>query len=289
MTVQNDVVERIVIFGQYKTGTTALFYKIRNSLPPTTRILFEPREFMPEPGDESRAVLAKVILGDPACEPDPVRYPTFSDFTKKIYIVRDPRDWLVSGTLFLVQQESAIYNDDALLDTVFELLEQKERAPRRVSICRLLDKILTVLPGYSLKTTTEWITCQHRWLWDFEEGLSDHFVLSYEDFVDGRLDALQAYLGVPLTGRAEVDPVHDHVVRSKRYGDWRHWFTPEDVDYFRPVFESYLERYQYAHDWTLSEQPEIRPEHCSGYVRRTVAKKRPLGGWREGTSQKRHD
>jgi hypothetical protein len=38
---------KIVIFGLAKSGTTALFYKIKNSLPPDTVCLFEPRSFDP--------------------------------------------------------------------------------------------------------------------------------------------------------------------------------------------------------------------------------------------------
>jgi len=268
------VAERIAIYGQYKTGTTALYYLIKNSLSADPRALFEPREYLQESGDEFRDIVAKVILGVPYCEAEPVRYETFRDFARQIYVVRDPRDWLVSGTLFLIQQESAVYDDDELLSTVFDLLVQKERHPLQVSICRILEKILTALPGFSLKTTTEWITGQHRWLFDFEDRLPDCFLLRYEDFVDRQLFELQEYLGFALTGSVRVPPIHDHVVRTKGYGNWRHWFTPEDVAYFKPVFEAYIERYDYSTDWSLHVHPVIRPEHCSAYVRRTVEKKR---------------
>ena len=34
-------------------------------------------------------------------------------FDKKLVLVRDPRDWLVSGTLLLIQQEAHLDEEDA--------------------------------------------------------------------------------------------------------------------------------------------------------------------------------
>ena len=55
----------IAIFGPYKSGTTALFSIVRNSLPDGTRTLFEPEEYVREAEDSERIVLAKVILAVP--------------------------------------------------------------------------------------------------------------------------------------------------------------------------------------------------------------------------------
>ena len=38
---------KIVIYGLAKSGTSALFYKLRNSLPPGTISLFEPTSYGP--------------------------------------------------------------------------------------------------------------------------------------------------------------------------------------------------------------------------------------------------
>src|SRR5690606_15023024 len=85
---------KIVIAGQGKSGTAALFHKIRAAVPDSTRLLFEPRAYEPEPDDGH--VLAKVLIDPPGY----VDFSTFEPFDKKILIVRDPRDNLISRLLY---------------------------------------------------------------------------------------------------------------------------------------------------------------------------------------------
>ena len=85
---------KILIAGAPKTGTTALFYRIKNSLDGGVREMFEPRGYVAEPGDGACHVLAKVLL-DPLIDLD---MESFSSFEKKIGIVRDPRDRLISAS-----------------------------------------------------------------------------------------------------------------------------------------------------------------------------------------------
>jgi hypothetical protein len=265
----------IVIFGQYKTGTTALFYKIKNSLTAEVRTLFEALEYPEEPADGGRVVLAKVILRSPdAADPrGPTRYDTFMGFDKKLYLVRDPRDWLVSGTLFVIQQEARLYNDAEKLGRVMELLRQKEHTPRSVSLRRILDEIMRAANN-SLASLTAWMHRQHEWLLGFEGRLHSHYRIKYEDLIDGAVTGLEEYLEFPLSGSAEVAAEHDHVPRTKQYGNWRDWFVEEDVAYFRPIFVAYLERHGYAPEWQLNESPRIRPEHCTEYVARVIDKRK---------------
>jgi hypothetical protein len=260
----------IAILGQYKSGTTGLFYKIKNSLPLPVRTLFEPYEYVPEPEDTRRGVLAKVILGlvDGA---EAVRYDTFLGFDKKLYLVRDPRDWLVSGTLFLMQE----IHEDRQLNPIMALLRRKEADPRNVSLLEIFDRILRAKPGRSLAQTMQWMTRQVQWLPEFESRLDDYCRIKYEDFVDGRIQEMEDYLGIPLLGSAEVSEEHDHVPRTQRYGDWKNWLVERDVEHFRPVFDAYIRRYGYSTDWSVNDRPVVRPEFCSQYVERLVRKRRP--------------
>jgi len=264
---------KIAIFGMYKSGTTALFYRIKNSLTGDVHALFEPDRYAPEPADLHRWVLAKVILGAPE-RGHRVDYATFLDFDKKLVLVRDPRDWVVSGTLFLIQQVAHLYNDDDKLNRVLELLRQKEHSPKSLPLTRLLDQVVRTDPCQSLAETLEWMKRQYRWVIEFESDLGDHCRIKYEDMVGGHLRGLEDYLGFPLTGAAEVAPEHDHVPRTKSSGDWKNWFLAEDVARLRTVFDEYLRRYEYDLDWSPSEQPVVRPEHCSQYVARVVKKRR---------------
>ncbi len=57
-------------------------------------------------------------------------------------------------------------------------------------------------------------------------------------------------------------------------GDWRHWFTEEDVDLFKPAYLPYMEVIGYdCDDWTLSNNPVIEPEYSSIYIQRLARMK----------------
>jgi hypothetical protein len=126
------------------------------------------------------------------------------------------------------------------------------------------------------------------WTWDrytarFEvaeqlHATYDCYSFKYEDFTDKRLDGISAYLGLdvaPVRSK-NVDVLHGHVVRSATYGDWRNWFVASDIDFFRPMFKTYMDTFGYEDEWTLADAPVIPPETASGYVldRRPVVEAR---------------
>ena len=110
--------QKIVIYGSYKTGTTGLFYKIANSLDGPAKYLFEAQEYKPEVEDLNQWVLAKIIIWLNRQDLLP-KYESFLNFDKAIYLTRDPRDWLVSATLFMIQQEQSLYLNDKKLKIIF--------------------------------------------------------------------------------------------------------------------------------------------------------------------------
>lgn len=263
---------RIAIFGQAKTGTTALFYRIKRALPWSTRTLFEPTAYAPRLLDRWRPLLAKVLLEIPQAS-RPVHYDTFRSFKKRIYLVRDPRDWIVSSTLFLIQEHSTIYMNLDKLSAILELLQRKEADPASLPLLDILEYVLQASKEIALEDALAWIGRYQNWLAQFESELGPHHTLRYEDFVDNRLNELETYLGLSLKEPAEVAPAHGHVVRTKSYGNWKHWLLEEDVRRLRPVFKDYLRRHGYTDNWERAPQPTIRPEHCSEYVVRTVRRR----------------
>jgi hypothetical protein len=65
------------------------------------------------------------------------------------------------------------------------------------------------------------------------------------------------------------------VSRRKAYGDWRHWYTEEDVAFYKPVYLPYMELIGYDRDdWTLSSEPVIESEYASMYIKGLVRKNR---------------
>ena len=79
---------RVVIAGQSKSGTTAL-YSLFRVLLPGHQYLFEPRAYQ---GDE-QDIIIKGIVGISSFE-------GMAHFDTKFLIVRDPRDNLVSRFLY---------------------------------------------------------------------------------------------------------------------------------------------------------------------------------------------
>ena len=265
--------ERIVVFGQYKTGTTAVFSKLKNSLPAGTRTLFEPSRYVAEEGDAERWVLSKTIL-KLSDEQDPVDYASFGDFDRKIFIVRDPRDWLVSMTLFLTQEKPSVYMDSQASERVLGYLRQKEADASALPLRALLEYILSLPPAVGLEEAARRTRALNDWCIEFSEQLQDAYVLRYEDFVDGRLAGLEAYLGRSLSGSGEPDRAYAHVPRTRSHSDWKNWLLEDDVQFFRPIVSDYMRHFGYADDWSLNEQPRVQPAFGSEYVQRVIERKR---------------
>lgn len=274
---------KIVIFGLAKSGTTALFYKIRGSLPGGAVCLFEPRSFDPRAlragrlrrlltGRRPPDVLAKVLPFRPSGGVDAE---SFSSFERQILVVRDPRDRLISRLLYVVYH-SAFYRQDERVCEFLRLLRRKEADPRSVPVRALLETFAE-LNGEQF-SFEGWAAdyAQHsvRAPLDFHDGHPDLFVCKYEDMIDGRLAGLEDYLGLRLSGDGSVPAELGRVVRTKGYGNWRDWFTAGDAEALRPVLRPYLERYYGGDGWELSARPSIPAEFGSGYVERIVNERR---------------
>ena len=277
---------KIVIFGLGKSGTSALFYKIRNSLPAGTISLFEPDRFGPR--EELRARLGMLRRGRAA--PDivakvlpvgrrPVRLRDFDRFGKQVLIVRDPRDRLVSVLLYQSYHASFAHRDEAAAHFL-EWLGRKEADPRGVSLLKLLsvfeslegtgDGLSGWLESYRERAVDGWLR--------FHAERSHLPVFNYEDLVDARFADLERSLGFALAGSATVPPTLRRVVRTKGYGAWRDWFTEEDIEAFRPLLSPFVERYYPGSSWELDSTPRIEPEHASLYARQLMDERRALSG-----------
>ncbi|HEX8282720.1 MAG TPA: sulfotransferase domain-containing protein [Pyrinomonadaceae bacterium] len=278
---------RVVIYGLAKSGTTALFYLIRDSLAPGAVCLFEPRAF--DPRAVKKGLLARLIRG--RREPDvlakvlpfrptePADAASFDGFDKQILLVRDPRDRAVSRLLYGVYNSTFCKRDAPLADFL-DLLKRKEADPRSVSVRELLQTFARLngdefsFDGWAAEQARHSV----RAPLDFHDCHAGLFVCKYEEMVEGRLAALEDYLGLKLSEEVSVPAEHRRVTRSKTHGGWRDWLTPEDVEYLRPVLRPYLGRYYAGADWDLSERPAIPADFGSGYVLRIVNERRAAEG-----------
>jgi hypothetical protein len=264
---------QIVIAGLAKTGTTGLFYKLKNSLPEPARELFETTVYEPKPGDGDRDVLAKILIGRESY----ADYDSFDRFDKKICIVRDPRDRLISSFLYRTYVEPFV-DDEAKCAEFIDLLRQKEADGGSVSVQRLCQKQdeLSGRPAASLRASFDYFVGPLAWVGQFCERHPGYFVYKYEDFVSGEFTALEEYMGFALDGGASVDARVERVARTRGLGDWRNWFLPEDVERLRndKTVTEYMARFGYADDWELPAAPVIKPEHGSQYVERITLEQR---------------
>src|SRR5271156_672070 len=269
---------KILIVGLARSGTTALYFKIRQALPDKTWCLYEPSRFDPSDPGAAPDVLAKILISHTA----DFDYASFHDFDKRILIVRDPRDHLVSRLLYRACSDSKFRQDDTNVARFIDTVRDKEANPRSISLLDLLDRYNALSgqrrasPDASLNAVPRsWATGSYSVALDFHRKHNGLFTYKYEDFVAGNHLAVEQYLGTDLPGgEAAVTAAYGHVARTKSANDWKNWFTEEDVAFFRPHLAAYMRAYGYPDDWTPADEPLIRPEHGSEFVRRSVALRR---------------
>lgn len=266
--IKNSTNSKIVLAGLPKSGTTAMIYKIKNSLD-NVELFFEPQSALID-FDPDKTTLAKILIQRRINRE--VYYSLWKEFTKKILIIRDPRDIIISNLLYLIRH-SNFYNDPEKVNQFISLLREKEKNPRIISLLKVFE-LYDELNG--TVSNFKFVNCIKLDLDNvirFHEENPDYFVIKYEDFIDKNLKDLENYLGFRLLGDSKVDSSLKRVSRTNSYGNWKDWFTEEDIHFFRPIFLEYLEKYSYNDDWKLSKDPKIPKKHCSEYVNMIIEEK----------------
>jgi hypothetical protein len=282
---------KILVEGLSKSGTSALVYKIYNSLPraDTTLLFEEPRcvDYF------SKNVVAKVLIDKPLrhaygpmqCSDPVYDLDSYDDF-KKILIIRDPKDRTVSDKLYRLYHEP-FYSDDLFIRSVVKFLREKEANPGGIlyynfwrfiiEYSRFSNMLLDELPTFEYREFKELL--ENRMLLYIKDH-PDLFILHYEDFIDGKLEPLEEYLGLKLTGEAQVGEGMKRVERTKGYGDYKNWFTPDDIPLFQPIFQQFIDAYPRYDNWSLNDGPDkvLLSKYGSGYVLRLVNERRRFKG-----------
>ncbi|MBK6335984.1 MAG: hypothetical protein IPF60_09520 [Betaproteobacteria bacterium] len=265
---------RVVIVGLGKSGTTALLYAIRGAMPVDAQVLFEPHAYV---ALESPHVAAKVLL-----HPNfPMDDAFFRQFDRVVLLVRDPRDLLISKALYRIYGARGMHGDPAKVDRFVELLRAKEADPGSVPITRI-NALFESLAGLAFRTDDALVRLMNGVV-TFHRAFPECLVYKYESMVAARFEPVAQYLSLPAEAmNPQVPDSLRRVVRSRRAGNWRDWFCPEDVEHYRPLLSGYMERYDYPDDWVLNPEPHIRPEECSEYVLRLDRERRSSPGTSAG-------
>lgn len=252
----------VLIVGMPKTGTSALYASIKQvgGFLPIYEIASAAQvAYLAARADVPR--LAKVLvprLGELG--------PDLSTFDRKVVIVRDPRDVVISWLLYRPFLQGN-HTNAAFIDELVDQLRRKEADPASVSLADLH----AVYERHRLPVTrradyADWFRQQR----DFLDAHPDALLLRYEDYLAGQVDALVDHLGFDISNRAELGEYNGFNTRAKAAGGWRHWFTDTDVADHRALFDPYLELHGYDRDWTLAPEPVVEPRVSSEHVRKHV-------------------
>jgi hypothetical protein len=258
---------KIFILGVGKSGTTALVYKVAGGLPDCQAFSGgPPGKYV---GDYKNAVYKHTYEERKGKSFDLYRdHLAKEHYDRKIWMARDPRDSAVSRMLY--RWHKGHRGSKKQFDSYFGLIVKKERDPNSVSfheICRYT--------GYgnwprAIEDVLEEERSRYENMSKFVSSLADDwFLFKYEDMVADNFSELNAYLGIKVDrdGEVPVSTGKAKVVRKKAVGDWRHWFTEEDVALFEPVYRSYMETIGYdCDDWSVEPKPLIEPQFSSEYI-----------------------
>ena len=269
---------RTVIYGLPKSGTTYLFSLLAEAMGRNKNLVesFEPR-FIDDNNrlhrndgqfwDESDNMLVKILYADAnnksGWEGDKAMK-AFDSYDKKIFIIRDPRDRWISAFFYRWFHRHNPNPED--YKRAYELSKSKENDPAGIPFYKLLSSDSIFLKRWAadyrknLEILSDFINTMRTRGW---------FIISYEDIVDENWTMLENYLGFSLESKHGIRPSFMHVSRTKSYGNWRRWFTPEDVDFFSPIFNDFLKDQEYdSEDWYLENTNSLPSAEGSEYMKR---------------------
>lgn len=252
-----DVVVRVLILGEGKSGTTALLRSVASALGDPSE-LFEPAVLQPEDLEADPLVVKKLLLSWRNKEAR-----LAERFDKRIFIVRDPRDRLISHLLYDAYN-AASELDDSQRTQWLDAIAAKSADPESMSFAGLLHRWWEISGRDLLSQHVRAIDRTRRFL---RRQSDDFFVLKYEDYVDGEFAAVDHYLGLTLAPGV-VAKAESRVSRRGGHGDWRIWFTSQDLPVFQPMTSIGLAMQGYdPDDWAVRESDRIDTALSVDYVR----------------------
>jgi len=264
---------KILILGTGKTGTTVMVYKVAGGLPNCHA--FSGGQPGKHIGDYENAVYKHTYEERKGKSFELFReHLEKENYDRKIWMARDPRDAAVSRMLY--RWHKGHRGTKKQYETHLELVLKKEKDPASIPFSELCRH--TGHNGWprSVEDVAEEERIRNDRMHDFVKELGDDwFRFTYEDMISCNFNALNDYLGfeVKADGQVPQTTVKSKVLRKKAAGDWRLWFTEQDVELFKPAFKNYMELIGYDwNDWSLSANPVLEPEYSSVYIQNLTRK-----------------
>ena len=259
----------ILVMGRAKTGTTIIAKTIQASLD-NASFLMEPKtlnKFL-EPYEDD--LVAKLIFEHWSSRPHS-RLAILNNelglvFDKRIYIVRDPRDELISRMFYVAYghlKEKRIEREQ--LNPWLELVKTKELNPESITVCDMLKAINQIL-GINMSLAMKDTVNYYRFL--ARHGLGS-FLLRYESFMANQIHDLESYLGFSLTQERDVGKKFNRTRRSAASNNWKTFFVESDLEQFKYLHAEDMKAIGFD-DWELSPVDQLNPEHGSLYLERIL-------------------
>ena len=265
----------VLIVGRAKSGTTLISKAIQQGGKYENYHL-EPKNidyFYSESFNKDTTNTVKIIFEHwnklPNSRAALVHSETCAKFDKVVFIVRDLRDEMISRVLYvayILKARNKLTQEQ--LNSWIELLQQKERAPQSISfieLCEKFDEIFNETMAKGIKRIGSQLEPYQKFL----NNQTDKFhIIRYEDFISGNISALEDYLGFCLPREVSLDGF-ERTRRSTSFNNWKEFFLPSDVDYFKDRIGSALDDLGYD-DWQLNIPENLDATIYSGYVANLV-------------------
>lgn len=251
---------RILVVGLNKSGTSILAYRIASGLK-TNKIYFEPKSkeslshYNHHIGyTESSNIVTKSLYHQGY---DQAFTQISQLYDKKVWIVRDPRDVIISS--FFYHWYKGHNKPEELFNLAYSRTLAKEKSPLEISFSEMLDGIMD---------PKKYMNGRYNGLIKMIKKLDKSWlIIKYEDFIDQNLEHLNQYLGFRVDTSAEVNPRVNRVSRSKAYGNWRKWFIKSEIKKMKEIFNPALENLNYdINNWEVEDNNVLDPKEGSEYM-----------------------
>ena len=251
---------RVLIVGLNKSGTSILSYRIAEGLK-AKHVYFEPKskkglaDIEQHIGFTSRDKVVTKCLYHPKYSKNINSISLLYD--KKIWIVRDPRDVLISS--FFYMWYSGHNKPKAKFDQAYSKVLRKEANPSSMSFSDMIKGTINIdkyLKDRIAPVVKRISNLNKNW-----------YILKYESFIDNEVSDLNTYLGFNINTNSEVRSHVKRVSRSNTYDNWRKWFTNSDIQLLNEKFKPILVSMGYdENDWRLIPPQSLDPKIGSEYM-----------------------
>jgi len=264
---------KVLILGLGKSGTTAMVYKVAGGLPNCHA--FSGGQPGKHTGNYENAVYKHTYEERKGKSFDLYKeHLKKESYDRKIWMARDPRDAAVSRMLY--RWHKGHKGSKKQYEAHLERVLKKEKNPASISFAELCRYSGRNAWPRSIEDVVDQERVRYDRMHAFVKELGDDwFLFKYEDMIDGNFESLNEYLGfaVKADGEVPASTGKAKVVRKKASGDWRQWFTEQDVELFKSAYKNYMELIGYdLNDWALDENPVIEPEYSSVYMQDLLSK-----------------